>query len=317
MATGHPKVGLGWWIRAWTRGLVLTGPLALIGGHAIAGPGPAALWTEAEALERLGHQSTDPEVSWRRYLEAAATFEVVARTPPGRSDACWRSARLFWLAGETLESERKSEKIALFERSEDMAARGLEFDPDCAECMLWKFTAMGRLATTRGIWTAMRQVSEMAKLLDRAIELEPGHRDDENNSTMGNLHYTSAIFYRVMPDWLLIKLLLGVRGDKPRALEHSREALARHPSRLDYQIELGTALMCLGSSRGDDALLAEGDEALQRAIARGARTQDEQREIIAAHIMIGEPGKACGYAGDSWIEIDRDEARQTAVGAAP
>jgi len=302
-----------WCIRA----LLLVGSLALTGGDAIAGPDPDALWIEAEALEWRGHESTNPEVSWRRYLEAAATYEVVARTPPGRADACWRSARMFWLAADTLEPERRIEKIAYFERSGAMAARGLELDPDCAECMLWKFTAMGRLATTRGIWTSMRQVPEMADLLDRAIELEPRHRDDENNSTLGNLHYTSAIFYRVMPDWFVIRLLLGVRGDKERALDHSRRALELHPSRLDYQIEVGTQLMCLGSSRGDDALLAEGDATLQRATAREAHTLDDQREIVAARIMIENPAKACGYAGDTWIEIDRHEARQAAVGAAP
>ena len=277
----------------------------------------AVLWTEAAALEQQGYESADPELSGLRYLEAAATFEVIARRPPGRADAYWRSARMFWLAGEQRELEEKSERIAYFERSEALATQGLELDPDCAECMLWKFTAMGRLATTRGIWTAMRQVSEMADLLDRAIELEPAHWDDENNSTLGNLHYTSAIFYRVLPDWLLAKLLLGVRGDKERALAHSREALALHPSRLDYQIEVGTQLMCLGSSRGDETLLAQGDATLRSAVTREAHTRDDHREIVAAHIMIEKPGTACGYAGDTWIEIDRHQARQTAVSAAP
>ena len=291
MAAGYPRVGLGWWIRrqrrTWTRALALA-CLPALTGQAVAGPDPAALWTEAKALEQQGHDAEDPNVAWHRFLEAAATYEVLALAPPGRADACWRSSRMFWLAGETLPPERKVDKIAYFTRSEAMAARGLELDPECAECMLWKFTAMGRLATTRGIWTAMRQVPEMAKLLDRAIELEPS-----------------------------LKILLGVRGDKERALEHSRQALALHPSRLDYQIEVGTQLMCLGSSRRDDVLLAQGDAALERAIRRGAHTQDDEREILAAHIMKEEPGKACGYAGDSWIEIDRDEARQTAVGAAP
>ncbi len=311
MAARHPRVGLG----RWFVGLALASSVALPSSRGVAAP--AALWSEAAALEGQGHESADPEASWLRYLEAAATFEVVAHTPPGRSDAYWRSARLFWLVGEERELGEKSDRIAYFERSEALAAQGLELDPDCAECMLWKFIATGRLATTRGIWTAMRQVPEMADLLERGIELEPAHRDDEDNSTLGNLHYSSAIFYRVLPDWLIAKLLLGVRGDKERALSHSREAVALHPSRLDYQIEVGTQLMCLGSSRGDETLLAEGYATLRRAVTREANTRDDHREIIAAQIMIEKPARACGYAGDTWIEIDRHQARQHEVSAAP
>ena len=91
MAARHPRVGLG----RWFVGLALASSVALPSSRGVAAP--AALWSEAAALEGQGHESADPEVSWLRYLEAAATFEVVAHTPPGRSDAYWRSARLFWL----------------------------------------------------------------------------------------------------------------------------------------------------------------------------------------------------------------------------
>ena len=42
--------------------------------------------------------------------------------------------------------------------------------------------------------------------------------------------------------------VLGVRGDKERALAHARTALALHPTRVDYRIEVGSQLLCLGSS---------------------------------------------------------------------
>ena len=37
-------------------------------------------------------------------------------------------------------------------------------NPKRGECMLWQFSSMGRLATTRGIWGASRQVSVMAEM---------------------------------------------------------------------------------------------------------------------------------------------------------
>jgi hypothetical protein len=152
----------------------------------------------------------------------------------------------------------------------------------------------------------------MAELLDRGIALEPTYRDSDDNSTLGNLHYSSAIFYRLVPDWLWLKWVMGVRGDKQRALEHSRLALALHPRRLDYLIEVGTQLLCIGSVEDDEARLAEGLELMKTAVARRAESLDDAREIQFARIMIQQPGQACGYSGDKIMDVDEARAKAKA-----
>ena len=147
-----------------------------------------------------------------------------------------------------------------------MAERGIEANPDCGECMLWKFSSMGRLATTRDIWSAGRQLPIMAALLDRGIALEPSYADNENNSVLGNLHYSSAIFYRILPDWIFLKWFFGVRGDKERSLRHIKTALSLHPDRLEYRVELGSQLLCLGTSKKDRGRLERGLEVLREAV---------------------------------------------------
>jgi tetratricopeptide (TPR) repeat protein len=271
----------------------------------------ARLWAEGRTLGRSARalERDDPRQAISLYLRAARHFERIADERPTLVPAYWRGARCYWLAGDTLPVEIKEERIEYFELAEALSTRGIEAEPDCAECMLWKFAAMGRLRTTRGIWTSTRQLSEMADLLDRGIALEPSYADSPTNSTLGNLHYSSAIFYRVFPDWFWIGWLLGVKGDKERALGHVQTALALHPTRLDYRIELGSQLLCLGNARGNDAQLDEGREVLQAAILLEPETQDDAREIAAAHIMLEAPAKSCGYAGDTWIELDEREAR--------
>lgn len=276
-----------------------------------AGFDPGRAWAEAERHARAAREVEldRPERAAELYLDAAQLFEAVARERPDFAPAYWRGARGFWMSGDTLPVEAKRERIARFGRAESLAATGIEVDPECAECMLWKFASMGRLRTTRGIWTSVRQLPEMAALLDRGIALAPTHADDgEDNSTLGNLHYSSAIFYRVFPDWFWIGWALGVKGDKERALGHIRTALALQPTRLDYQIELGSQLLCLGSVRGDGERLAEGARALRSALLREAETQDDARELAAARVMLAEPRKACTYSGDTWVEIDREQA---------
>ncbi|MDJ0847021.1 MAG: hypothetical protein QNK04_01430 [Myxococcota bacterium] len=277
-------------------------------------PDLARLWTEATGLveEARAIERQRPVAAIEGYLGAARLYEALSRERPDLSLVWWHGARAWWAAGDTQPLDAVEARIRYFERADEFCARGLEADPDCAECMLWKFASMGRLGTTRGVWTAMRQVPEMAGLLDRGIALSPAPADGAEDSTLGNLHYSSAIFYRALPDWFWIGWILGVKGDKGRALEHSRTALSLHPARIDYQVEVGTQLLCLGTTRGDEAHLAEGKQVMRAALAREPETQDDDREIQAARIMLERPGKACGYSGDKWLEINGSDARRAA-----
>ena len=290
-------------------------PLAA-GAEAIGAPRSGALeaqWRSALQLEEeaVVIERDDPQAAAARYVAAARRFEGLAREGNGPPTALWRSARCAWLAGDALPRDAVEGRVRSFTRAKELAARGLERDPECAECMLWLFASMGRLRTTLGIWEGIGQVPEMAALLDRAIALQPTYSDNEWNSTLGNLYYSSAIFYRVLPDWFWLKWFLGVRGDKARALGNIRAALALHPTRLDYEIELGSQLLCWGtSSRGQETRLQAGREILERALLAEPQTRDETRHLEAARIMLREPAKACGYTGDAWVEISESEARE-------
>ena len=123
--------------------------------------------------------------------------------------AFWRAARCYWIAGELLPLERRKERNTFYRTAAELASRGIEKDPECAECMLWNFTALGRIATTSSLVAGIRSAPRMAELLDRAIALNPTHRDGPNNSTLGNLHYGAAIFYRVLPDWVWLGWVIG------------------------------------------------------------------------------------------------------------
>ena len=78
-------------------------------------------------------------------------------------------------------------------------------------------------------------VAPMAGLIDRGIALQPTSRDNEWNTTLGNLYYAASAFYRVAPDWPGVEWVIGTRGDKDRALDYIERAIAISPMRVDYQ----------------------------------------------------------------------------------
>jgi hypothetical protein len=276
------------------------------------------IWGEAVNLERTSWDLDESEaaLSYKMALEAARRFEGVgawlatAEKPdvePYRH-AYWRTARAEWLAADSLDLAERDRRRVHLTRSIEYSDRGLASDPECAPCMLWKFNAMGRRQQIDGILAGARNVGTMAKLLSDGIALNPDFREGDRSSTLGNLHYVSAIFYRVLPDWFWLEWIVGVRGDKERALEHARTAFAMHESRIDYRIEVGSQLLCLGASKNDPKRLAEGRDALALAATMRPENLDDSREIAAAHVMIAEPKKACSYAGAEWIEIDETGA---------
>ncbi len=301
--------------------------LSVVGPHPVTAVSPLAsgrasapvedlpAFAQGVAIERRAFSllETDPLAAQASFLEASARFAAAAEATSGDGLPFWRSARCRWFAGEVLPVDPGSERVVHFEAAQALAERGIEADADCAECMLWKFVAMGRVATSRSVIAGMRDASEMADLLDRGLALNPKHRDGDDNSTLGNLHYGSAIFYRVLPDWMWMRWLIGVRGDKERALGHARTALALHPARLDYRVELASQLLCLGSTDDQRERLDEGVSMLEQLLDAETHSVRDERQIVAAEIMLASPPKSCGYTGDTWVEIDEQDA--AAVGA--
>ncbi|MFQ5515435.1 MAG: hypothetical protein ACE5FG_13510 [Myxococcota bacterium] len=256
-------------------------------------PSLQALWEEAERFEEE-----------ERLLESARGYERVSDALPREAHPCWRVARSYWRFADDQPPEAKRERIRYLEQARDWAALGLERDERCAGCMLWKVAALGRLATTRGVWSGIRSVSEMAELLERGIALRPRYADGPSNSLLGNLYLASAKLNRILPDSLWMRWLTGVRGNKERGLEHARRAVALLPERIDYRVELGVALLCLGERRHHRERIREARSVLSRAAAMPPLSPRDFLARQHAAMLLEHPDRACGYSRDGQIEIE-------------
>lgn len=262
------------------------------------------------ALRELWAQGVEDELAGR-FVESARVYELIAGQVPEESFTYWRIARNYWRAGESLSLEEKVERIQFFEQSEVWAGRGISIDPDCAACMLWKFVALGRQATTRGIMSAVRDAREMDRLLTRGIALQPSFNDGEGNSILGNLYYAGAVFYRIVPDWWWLRFFTGVRGDKEKSLSYARRAVEISSTRVDYRVELGAVLLCLGTANRDPARLSEGKAVLEQAMVLDDFLGTDVVDKEHASTLMETPDLACGYSRDGFIDIEsmKDEAR--------
>jgi tetratricopeptide (TPR) repeat protein len=298
--------------------VILTG----ISSSATQAAPPVASRAEVALLDRVQPPVQEPELRdlWNRgahletqerLLESVRLYQQIASALPEQAFIHWRISRNYWRHGESLPVDSKAERRNYFQLAEQAADRALAIDPDCAECMLWKVAAMGRLATTGNPLSAARKASKIARLLERGIELQPTHWDGELNSTLGNLYYSSAAFYRIVPDWFWLKWVVGVRGDKRKALEYIKKALELTEQRIDYQVELGAILLCIGAEERDPELIRRGEEVMAYASTLDPTFSTDHRDIELAGVMVDDPAKACGFSRDGWV--DRDSARSVGV----
>ena len=149
----------------------------------------------------------------------------------------------------------------------------------------------------------------MAALIDRGIALNPTHSDGPSNSSLGNLYYAGAVFYRIVPDWFWIEWVIGVRGDKERSVDMSRKAVAISESRIDYRVELGAGLICLGTNEDDPRQIEEGRRVLHEATSLVQGMETDRIDLVHARMMVDDPDLACGYSRDGWVEVDEESAR--------
>jgi tetratricopeptide (TPR) repeat protein len=256
-------------------------------------PGLRELWVTGMRLEQS-----------EELVASAEYYERIVKLRPEAAFTYWRIARNYWRQGESLPFDAKDERIAYFAAARDWAQRGIDADSGCGECMLWKFVAMGRLATTKGLLSAVRTVSEMGSLLDRGIALEPDYADSPDNTALGNLYYSGAVFYRVVPDSLWVSWIIGVRGDKEKSLDYIRKAVAISDRRVDYRVELGAVLLCLGVEKENPGRLVEGTEVLREARKMKPYLSTDYLDLGYAQRLIDSPELACGFSRDGFIDVD-------------
>jgi hypothetical protein len=280
---------------------------------ALSVPGGASVPESA----RPPDHSKDPEVVrlWAQglrcesegdFLASSRAWEPITEKMPNESHPYWRIARNYLRYAQELPATQPDEQYRYYSLTEQWADRGLAVDPDCGECCLYKFAGLGKRLAVGSVISAARRAAELAKLLDRAMALRPSYRDNDWNSELGNLYYAAAAFYRVLPEWRWLGWVIGVRGDKRRALDYIRKANEISTGRVDYQVALGATLLCVGVDKNEPDLVGEGTRVLGRVASLPVRLESDPYDRKIAAALLSRPQRACGYTHHDWIDIDKE-----------
>jgi tetratricopeptide (TPR) repeat protein len=243
----------------------------------------------------------------QRFDAADAALLEAERLEPAVATVRWMRARVAYLEGEALPAADRPARLEAFARAERLADEAVALAPREAEGWLWRGIARGRITTTQAglrrafdVLRGERGPRFVADCFERAIALHPSYVHF-GFSAAGDARAGAAQLYRLLPGGAWARPVIGVGRDLDRAVELSREALELQPVRIEYAKELGVALLCRASERGDGRDLEEGRGVLGRALALPVRTPYERVDHAhVAQLLASDPTRACGYSRDAW-----------------
>ena len=228
---------------------------------------------------------------------------------PTDVDLHWHVARFMFEYAEAFEKDKAAfDKLAWYEEMLAVSEKGLALDPDNTHLMFARGIANGRLGTTRGVLASLWG----AKDLERDW-LHVANSGFVYSSIGGNemlpcdAYLTLGIFYRLVPEWWIVQVLAGTRGDLDKSLEMTTKAVQCSPDRIGVAKEQAVTQLCIGTKRKDEAMLAKGKQSVERYMRMTPTSQNDYIDIEHGNKLLADPSIACEYSRDGQQELDQSK----------
>ena len=235
----------------------------------------------------------------------AKSREKLAATPDD-ADLYWHAARFMFEQGELFGRDDTSiDKEAHYAEMVRLTEAGLELRPNDPHLLFARGVGNGRLGTTRGVLSTLWLASSV-----EADWLAAAGSGFEYASIDGaellpcDAHHALGIYYRLVPDAWIVKVIAGTRGSLDKSLHHLEKAHACSPGRQHTEKELGVTRLCIGTKRKDPAMIEQGKEILAKAAKHPETTDKAKIDNRHSRLLIDDPSLACGYSRDGQQETD-------------
>ncbi len=243
-----------------------------------------------------------------RYKEGLALAEQRLAADETDPEAAWHIVRFMYELGE---ADKTLDKLAWYREMVRVADLGLKHHPDDRHLRFARGVANGRYGTTRGVLASLF----LAKTIERDW-LMAGDGSFEYSSIGGaeqlpcDAWHAIGIFYRLVPDWWIVKVLAGTRGDLDASLSWHEKANERCPNRVWNLKELGATELCIGAKRGEASMTERGLAHLREAILAPGESGTSAIDRKHSQMLIDDPTLACEYSRDGQQDLDKDKMAQ-------
>lgn len=238
----------------------------------------------------------------------AKVKEAIAVAPD--KDLYWLKARFMYEIGERFErTDTTINKEAWYQEMLDATNEGLALAPGDLHLRFARGIATGRLGTTRGVMSSL--------FLAKSVEsdwLSVAQNGSYVYSSIGGYErlpcdafHALGIYYRLVPDWWIVQMLAGTRGDLDKSVSWHKKATQCKPKELQNWKELGVTQMCIAEKRGDEAAKQEGLASLTKCSQLKTSSPRGITDQKHCKMLMADPSLACEYSRDGQQDIDESK----------
>ncbi len=202
---------------------------------------------------------------------------------------------------------RFKDKESFYEELVELSERGLKLQPNHPRLLWGLGIAKGRLATSRGVVASLRTAKDVEDAWLAVVE------SDYRYSSLNGVEVIPCdtmvalgMFYRLVPDWWIVKLIAGTRGDIDKSIAWLPRANTCRPSGIGTLKELGVSHLCKADRDDDDDALKEGNKHLKAALALTPVWEIQRIDQADARRLLKDPSGACGYSRDGQQRYDTE-----------
>lgn len=248
-------------------------------------------------------------------LYAAAEFkkgleETKARiaATPDDPELYWHGSRFMFEIGEQFErTDSRMDKKRWYQDLVAMSQKGLDIAPDHPHLKFTWAVGTARLATTKGVLKSLFTAKTVEKTWIEVAESGFRYESLDGNEILPcDVFLTLGIFYRMVPDSMVVKALAGTKGDLKLSLDWHMRSNRCRPGRIGSIKELGVTQLCLGKKKKDQSMLEKGRRTLRDMQKLPSTTATDDIDKRHGLMLIDEPSLACEYSRDGQQDYEKD-----------
>ncbi len=270
---------------------------------------PPATSASPSVLPASAHESRYPQLE-RLYSddhadEGRAAAAALLKQHPDDVELHVLYARFLYEIGERHKRDAAFDKVKLYTEMVEVLERAMTLSRGDPRVGWGLGVARGRLATTKGILASLSEAKRIEQLWVAAARGGATYKSLNGEEHLPcDAYLTLGVFYRLLPDWWIVELVAGVRGDVDRAITWLEKATTCAPQTIRSRKELGVAYLCAAKKKSDPSFLAKGQAELRRGLSLPAQHGTEKIDHRHMQRLLDAPDDACAYSRDGQQALD-------------
>jgi hypothetical protein len=266
------------------------------------------LHKEWAALREQWSGKVAPTDVLKRQMEL---MESLAKREPNWIDGYWIASDAFFQYGNSFQ-DKKDFPIAraAFIKGKTLAESCLKIRSDNPLCKFYLGVHLGKIASIDGIFSSLKNAKLVERLWTETVESSYQHKFGPNTSLQGAARYALGLFYRLVPDFTLLKWIFGVKGDLSKSVAYHKEALEIDAPNVCSRTMLAVAYICEGKSDFSTASGKAGYAQLQEAKKLPVSSALYASCAKDLSRLEQNPKLACGYETSRQQETSEEDLKK-------